>query len=139
MDISDAARRTGLTPGALRHYEERGLLDGRHVTRRPNGYRSYTPEGIERIRLIATGRSVGLSLPEIADGIDSWESGAMTEAARDHLFRRHIAELDARIDELARARAHLLAKTAAAGARPRGHGDPTDAASSASAPRTVVP
>jgi DNA-binding transcriptional MerR regulator len=63
MDIAEVARRTGLPASTLRYYEEKRLIAsvGRHGLRR-----TFAPEVIERLALIALGRSAGFSLDEIA-------------------------------------------------------------------------
>lgn len=63
MDIAEVTRRTGLPASTLRYYEEKGLIRsiGRHGLRR-----LFDPGVIERLALIAVGRSAGFSLDEIA-------------------------------------------------------------------------
>jgi len=57
------AKRSGLPASTLRYYEEKGLI--RSVGR--NGLRRvFAPEVLERLALIALGRSAGFSLDEIA-------------------------------------------------------------------------
>lgn len=63
MDIAEVARRSGLPASTLRYYEQRNLIQsiGRHGLRR-----LFAPSVLERLALIALGRSAGLSLDEIA-------------------------------------------------------------------------
>jgi len=63
MDINEVARRSGVRASTLRYYEERGLVRsiGRHGLRRV-----FDASVLERLALIALGRSAGLSLEEIA-------------------------------------------------------------------------
>lgn len=63
MDISEVARRSGLPASTLRHYEEKRLIRsvGRSGLRRV-----FNPDILERLALIALGRSAGFSLEEIA-------------------------------------------------------------------------
>lgn len=62
MDIGEVARRSGFRASALRYYERQGLIrsSGRKGLRR-----QYAPEVVERLALIALGRTAGLSLQEI--------------------------------------------------------------------------
>ncbi len=63
LDIGEVAKNSGLPPSALRFYEERGLI--KSTGRR--GLRRVFPAGVlERLALIALGRSAGFSLDEIA-------------------------------------------------------------------------
>jgi DNA-binding transcriptional MerR regulator len=63
MDISEVARRSGVPASTLRFYEEKGLIApvGRRGLRR-----LFEPGVLERLALIALGRSAGFSLDEIA-------------------------------------------------------------------------
>jgi len=63
MDIAEVARRSGVPASTLRFYEAKGLITsiGRRGLRRLFG-----PGVLERLALIALGRSAGLALDEIA-------------------------------------------------------------------------
>lgn len=63
MDISEVAKRSGLPASTLRHYEEKRLIVsiGRSGLRRV-----FAADVLERLALIALGRSAGFSLDEIA-------------------------------------------------------------------------
>lgn len=63
MDITEAAKRSGVPASTLRFYEEKGLIAsvGRRGLRRV-----FDPGVLERLALIALGRSAGFSLDEIA-------------------------------------------------------------------------
>ncbi len=63
MDITEVAKRSGMPASALRFYEEKGLI--RAVGRR-GLRRVFDPGVLERLALIALGRSAGFSLDEIA-------------------------------------------------------------------------
>lgn len=63
MDIVEVAHRSGVPASTLRFYEEKGLIAsiGRRGLRR-----LFAPGVLERLALIALGRSAGFSLDEIA-------------------------------------------------------------------------
>ncbi|WP_334189091.1 helix-turn-helix domain-containing protein [Noviherbaspirillum sp.] len=63
MDISEVAQRSGVPASTLRFYEEKGLIVsvGRRGLRR-----LFSPDVLERLALIALGRTAGFSLDEIA-------------------------------------------------------------------------
>lgn len=63
MDIAEVARASGVPASTLRFYEEKGLIAavGRRGLRRV-----FDPRVLERLALIALGRSAGFSLDEIA-------------------------------------------------------------------------
>jgi DNA-binding transcriptional MerR regulator len=63
MDINEVGKRSGVPASTLRFYEEKGLIAsvGRRGLRR-----LFAPGVLERLALIALGRSAGFSLDEIA-------------------------------------------------------------------------
>ena len=63
MDIAEVAQRSGVPASALRFYEEKGLIAS---TGRQGLRRMFDPGVLERLALIAVGRSAGFSLDEIA-------------------------------------------------------------------------
>ena len=64
MDIGEEAQRARLPASTLRFYEEKGLI--RSVGRR-GLRRQFNPDVLERLALVALGRSAGFSLDQIAD------------------------------------------------------------------------
>jgi MerR family redox-sensitive transcriptional activator SoxR len=63
LDISDVAHRSGVPASTLRFYEEKGLIAS---TGRRGLRRLFDPSVLERLALIALGRTAGFSLEEIA-------------------------------------------------------------------------
>src|SRR4051812_4380584 len=63
LDIGEVAKRAAIPASTLRFYEEKGLVAsvGRRGLRR-----QYDPDVLERLALIALGRSAGFALDEIA-------------------------------------------------------------------------
>jgi DNA-binding transcriptional MerR regulator len=84
--IGDAADATGLTPRAIRYYEELGLLaPAAHVS---GANRRYDDEDLERLRLIKRLREVaGLSLAEVRTYLEA-------EAERRAIVREYLATGD---------------------------------------------
>ncbi|MEV7599281.1 MerR family transcriptional regulator [Kitasatospora sp. NPDC089797] len=64
MRIGELARRTGVTPRALRYYEEQGLLA---PERRPSGYREYGDRDVDTVHGIRTLLAAGLTSAVIAE------------------------------------------------------------------------
>jgi len=59
----ELARRAGVSPDTLRHYERRGLLP--RPERSAAGYRLYSPEALARVRLIRGALSIGFTVKEL--------------------------------------------------------------------------
>lgn len=105
LDIAEVAQRAGVAASTLRFYEQKGLIAS--VGRR--GLRRLFDAGVlERLALIALGRSAGFSLEEIAlmfapDGQPRIDRQML--AARAEALERTIRELSAMRDELRHAAA----------------------------------
>lgn len=92
LDIAELARKSGLPASALRFYEEKGLIAS---VRRQGLRRVFDHDVLERLALIALGRSAGFSLDEIAtmfapDGGPQIDRRALAAKARElgHTIRR---------------------------------------------------
>jgi DNA-binding transcriptional MerR regulator len=95
LDIAEVARHSGMKASALRFYEEKRLIAsvGRHGLRR-----LFDRDVIEKLSLIALGRTAGFSLEEIA---------AMFAPGGKLSIRRE--KLSAKADELDHTIRHLTA------------------------------
>jgi DNA-binding transcriptional MerR regulator len=95
---STVARLAGVSPDTLRLYERQGLL--RAPERSLNGYRCYSPESVNRVRLIRAALSIGFSLDELAQILKVRDSGgAPCHRVRD-LAEAKLKRLEERIREL---------------------------------------
>ncbi|MFF2807872.1 MerR family transcriptional regulator [Streptomyces sp. NPDC058000] len=118
MRIGDAAAASGLTPRALRYYEQRGLLTAR---RTPSGHRDYGQHDIERLRAIRELLDAGLTIGDVRAFVHVLDitspSGGRTSATTGEGGTGHcpvaevtiqrVAELNQRIEQLTRARDRL--------------------------------
>ncbi|MBL1108598.1 MerR family transcriptional regulator [Streptomyces sp. 5-8] len=68
MLIGEVARRSGVSPRMLRHYEALGLV--RPTGRTVGGYREYSAEDVRRIFHVESLRSLGLSLKQIGRALE---------------------------------------------------------------------
>jgi MerR family copper efflux transcriptional regulator len=112
VTITEAARRSGLTPRALRHYEARGLV--RPVDRTRAGYRRYGAADIELLRFIRRARDVGVGIDEllaivtVADDPPRRAAAVVASLEREHArIERRVADLHAQRTTLE----HILART----------------------------
>ena len=78
LSIGELATRSGLSPKALRLYDESGLLVPRRVDP-STGYRSYGVDQVGRARLIAALRGLGMGLARIRVLCDLDGAAAATE------------------------------------------------------------
>jgi DNA-binding transcriptional MerR regulator len=101
----ELSRQAGVSADTLRHYERRGLLQ--KPPRRPNGYRVYGPESLERVRLIQRGLSLGFTLTELAVFLRERDAGRPPCGRVRAVAGERLAEVERRIEELARFRDEL--------------------------------
>src|SRR3712207_6830902 len=76
FSIGELAREFDLTTRAIRHYEACGLL----APQRRGRVRIYTPRDRTRLRLTLRGKRLGLTLAEIKELVDMYESPRDTQA-----------------------------------------------------------
>ena len=116
LRIGELARRTGVSPRALRHYEQAGLLAS---VRADNGYRAYEEGAVARVSNIRYLLDAGLTLDDVSafrSCLDGDVAAAAPSARGLEIARERLAVLDARIAAQTAARDRLAA--ALAGAQP---------------------
>ncbi|GAA0942643.1 MerR family transcriptional regulator [Pseudonocardia zijingensis] len=98
MRIGELAERAGVSVRSLRYYEQQGLLTS---TRSAGGQRHYDEHAVERVRLLQSLYSAGLSSRTIAEILPCVDSPSTDHT--DAAFTRMIHERDqlsAHIEEL---------------------------------------
>jgi DNA-binding transcriptional MerR regulator len=105
MRISELARRTGVTPHALRHYERLGLL---RPARTAGGYREYAESQRREVIFIAMSRRIGFSLPEIAQRLPLYRAGRLSYDDMVSALQERIAAIDGEIAALREQRAQVV-------------------------------
>lgn len=115
MRIGELSKRSGLAPSRIRFYESIGLL--KTVDRRANGYRTYTPDALLVLQIIARAQKAGFSLDEIRailpGDLAHWDRGPLLEA-----LRTKIADIEAMQTQLAQSHAQLSALVSEIEAQP---------------------
>lgn len=96
--IGELARRAGVSPDTLRHYERKGLLPA--PSRSENRYRQYSPSALGRVQVIRAALAFGFSIDELANIFRVRDrGGAPCESVRA-LASAKLLALDARLREL---------------------------------------
>ena len=120
LTIGRLARQSGVGVETIRFYERQGLLPP--PARTPANYRIYPEQDVRRLRFIRRAKALGFTLREIRELLDLRHR---PDASKKEVRRRaeaKIADLDRRIEELARIRAALQHLVSACD----GHGPATD-------------
>ncbi|OGB03962.1 MAG: MerR family transcriptional regulator [Burkholderiales bacterium RIFCSPHIGHO2_12_FULL_69_20] len=98
--ITELCTAFGISPRAIRFYEDKGLL----APRRINGTRVYTRRDRARLALILRAKAIGSSLAEIKQYLDMYGSHGEGRAQQ---LKFVLARTDQAIAELEQKRAHI--------------------------------
>ncbi|WP_137392443.1 Cu(I)-responsive transcriptional regulator [Rhodoligotrophos defluvii] len=104
MNISQAARASGLPAKTLRYYEDIGLVRPR---RRDNGYRVYGPQEVARLRFLQRARALGFSIDDCRMLASLQEDHGRRSAEVRAIAEHHVEEIDRRIEHLREMRREL--------------------------------
>jgi DNA-binding transcriptional MerR regulator len=110
MRIGEVAAAAGVSPRALRYYEEQGLLTS---IRTPSGQRHYGEGAVERVRWIQALYAAGLSSKAITGLLPCVHTGIATEAMLEQLAVER-DRIDSQIRDLTATRDRLDSVIAAA-------------------------
>ncbi len=105
MNISQAAKLTGLSAKQIRDYEKLGLLKANNRTLA--GYRHYEENDLARLRFIRHSRGVGFSLQQIAQLLQLQDNPNRNSREVKQLTAQHIETLNAQIHALQKMVAEL--------------------------------
>ncbi|WP_054180410.1 Cu(I)-responsive transcriptional regulator [Trabulsiella odontotermitis] len=107
MNISDVAKKTGLTSKAIRFYEEKGIVTP--PLRSENGYRSYSQKHLDELTLLRQARQVGFNLEECGELVNLFNDPGRHSADVKSRTLQRVANIERHIEELQAMRAQLLA------------------------------
>lgn len=102
LQVGDIAKASGKTVRAIHHYEEVGLL--RPHARSKGRYRLYDQAALTRVRWIGKLHDLGLSLAQIQEIVQAWESAASAPEGMARIraiYQQKLEETRAQIAHLA--------------------------------------
>lgn len=98
MNISEAARRSGLSAKTIRYYEDIELIAP--ASRGDNGYRQYDGGAVEELHFLARARDVGFDLQECRQLLDlQRDRNRHSRHARELVLEKH-QQLQTRVEQL---------------------------------------
>ncbi|WP_406051378.1 MerR family transcriptional regulator [Kribbella sp. NBC_00889] len=106
MKIGQVAHDAGVTVDTVRYYERRGVLPT--PQRESSGYRRYTSEAADRIRLAKSLQALGFTLDEIVDALRSLEDGDATCANQRWRLEQVLNRIDTKLAHLQRVRENTM-------------------------------
>ena len=98
MNISEAARRSGLSAKTIRYYEDIGLIGP--AVRAENGYRQYDGKAVEDLHFLSRARDVGFDLRECRQLLELQRDHSRQSRHARELVLEKSQQLQARIDRL---------------------------------------
>lgn len=105
MNISEAARLSGLSSKTIRYYESVGLV--KHPKRGENGYRDYQTRDIDILIFLNHARQVGFSLQECKQLLQLYRNPQRQSAHVKSLVLEKIEEIEEKLKYLHRMKATL--------------------------------
>jgi MerR family copper efflux transcriptional regulator len=109
MNISEAARRSGLSAKTIRYYEGIDLVSP--TTRGENGYRVYDSKAVEELHFLARAREVGFDLRESRQLLELLRDRKRQSRHARQLVLEKSRQLQIRIEQLI-AMQHVLEELA---------------------------
>lgn len=107
MRSGELAKLAGVSSDTLRHYERKGVLAA--PRRLANGYRAYTMQTLERVRLIRRALAVGFTLDELALIFKERGRGRAPCRQVREMAAAKLVEVETRLSEMLRLRDELRA------------------------------
>jgi len=101
----ELASLTGVSADSLRHYEKKGVLP--RPLRSTSGYRRYSPDSVERVRLIRRALAVGFTLDELAEIFRARDKGDVPCHRVRELAATKLSDVETRLQELIEMRNEL--------------------------------
>ncbi len=99
MNIGQAAKASGVSAKMLRYYETIGLIP--KAGRTEAGYRTYGEADVNTLRFIRRARDLGLPVERIKLLVGLWRDKDRSSAEVKRIAAEHVADLRAKIAELA--------------------------------------
>jgi len=97
MNVSDAARRSGLPAKTIRYYEDIDLI---HPSRASNGYRDYTADDIHRLAFLRRARGLGFSIEECRQLMALYRDKSRASADVKEIAAAHVVAIEEKVREL---------------------------------------
>lgn len=98
MNISEAARQSGLPAKTIRYYEDIGLAHP--PGRSANGYRAYSNSDIHTLRFLQRARRLGFSVQECRDLLALYRDNSRASSDVKTLALHRVGEINRKIAEL---------------------------------------
>lgn len=101
MLIGELVKKSGLTKDTIRYYEKIGIFNHRVVQRNPtNGYKNYSQEILEVVKMLKIGKQHGCTLSEIKELIESHQQKDLTCFSIAPFIHRKLQKINKELNDL---------------------------------------
>jgi len=97
MNISAAARASGLSSKTIRYYEDIGFIQPK---RSANGYRSFRQSDVHKLAFLGRARSLGFSIEDCRALLHLYADDTRASADVKRIAQEHLTRIDAKVKEL---------------------------------------
>lgn len=97
MNVSSAARRSGLPAKTIRYYEDVGLLRPARAT---NGYRDYSGDDVHRLAFLKRARGLGFSIEDCRQLMELYRDRSRASHDVREIAVAHVEAIEQKIREL---------------------------------------
>jgi DNA-binding transcriptional MerR regulator len=111
VKIGQFADQAGVSVDTVRFYERRGVLPV--PERMASGYRTYSPESVQRIRLARRLQQLGFTLDEVIDALHASDRGGVSCESERWRLEVVLARIEAKIAALRVGRSEVRSVMAA--------------------------
>lgn len=98
MQIGELCKKADVSKELVRHYESLGLIVSGTTQAGSRTYRSFSPDSIERLRLIKKGKAIGLSLKQIQPLLDAFLNQKMSDKEAIDILTQQSQYIDSVIE-----------------------------------------
>lgn len=98
MTIGEVSALSKVSSKMIRYYEDVGLL--KPAQRSGSGYRLYSIEDVQFLRLIQTAKNLGFSMKDIRELLSLWKNKSRKSSDVKRLAQEQISALQNKIEEL---------------------------------------
>ena len=106
MNISQAAKLSGLSSKTIRFYEQQGVIGA--ANRADNGYRVYSEQQLEQLRFIKRARDLGFSLGQSRELLELLHNPQRRSAEVKTRVLDHVEQINQQLEQLTQMRDQLL-------------------------------
>lgn len=97
MNISDAAKRSGLPTKTIRYYEDIGLVKPLRDT---NGYRAFRDSDTHKLTFLGRARALGFTIEDCRNLLALWEDTDRASGDVRKIAKQHLAQIETKITDL---------------------------------------